>query len=75
MVAESRFSLQLSKEQIEQYYRGDIGYVQVKDQTGREIRFPLDRIKPYITRDGIVGEFALRYDENNRFLSLEKISD
>ena len=57
MAAESRFSLRLTREQVEQYYRGNTGYVQVKDQAGREIRFPINRIKQYLTRDGIAGHY------------------
>jgi len=69
-----RFYLQLSYDEYSAVYKGHAQHVITKSFDGRTIRFPADILKPYLTRAGILGTFAIHFDNNNRFQSLEKIS-
>ncbi len=55
------------------YYRGAVRNVQVKAEEGVSVRFPAQILRPYLTHEGIVGRFVLRYGADNRFIAIEKI--
>lgn len=67
------FSLSLSSEDYLAYYRGVAKEVVVKSHDGRVLRFPANRLQPFLAHDGIHGDFAMRYDSNNKLISLEKL--
>ena len=73
MATESRFALDLSYDQFESVYRGSTRYIQVVDNNGKQVRFSATHLRPYLTRDGVQGSFVLRYDNNHKFRSLEKV--
>lgn len=75
MATESRFVLNLSYIQFENVYRGNTRYIQVVDNNGKQVRFSVTHLRPYLTRDGIQGSFILRYDDKHKFRSLEKIPE
>jgi len=70
---ESRFYLHLSAEQCQQYYCGEVSQVQVLDEHDRRIQFPAAMLRKHVNRDGIHGEFILKYDSNNRLVSLTQV--
>lgn len=69
------FALVFSPSELErQYYRqGTQNIVVVTDQ-GLSIQLPLRRFTPFITSLGIRGRFQLTLDEQNRFISMQKIA-
>lgn len=69
-----RFSLLLSYDEYSAVYKGHAQHVITQSFDGRTIRFPADILKPYLTRSGIQGTFAIHFDENNKFKSIDKIS-
>ena len=71
---EVRFHLKLSAEKYRQYYAGNVQAVQVVSHDGRRIRFPANVLQPYLTHDGIEGEFIICFDDSYRLVSIEKIS-
>lgn len=75
MTAESRFALDLSYAQFESVYRGNTRYIQVVDNNGKQVRFSATHLRPYLTRNGVQGHFVLRYDDNHKFRSLEKVPE
>jgi len=70
---ESRFHLHLSTEQYQQFYSGEVSQVQVVDQHYRRIQFPAGMLRKHVSRDGVHGEFILKYDKDNRLISLEQV--
>ena len=70
---ESRFQLQLSTEQCQQYYCGEVSQVQVVDDHNRRIQFPAAMLRKHVSHDGVHGEFILKYDQDNRLVSLERV--
>lgn len=72
-VQEIRFRLVLTSGEYLAYYRGEARQIVVQALDGRRIRFPAGVLRPYLTHEGIVGEFALQYDEHRRFVGIRKV--
>jgi len=70
-----RFFLDISSERYLAYYQGAAQKVIATGSDGRRIAFPASRLRPFVTLDGVRGEFLLRYDHEHRFHSLERIGD
>ena len=68
-----RFYLELSYDEFTAVYTGQAKNVITKSFDGRTVRFPANILKPYLTRTGIKGTFAIHFDNNNKFQSLELI--
>lgn len=68
------FSLSISPDSYEAYYRGDAKYVQVETDQSQVVKMPADIFKRFLTREGISGRFVVSYDQNNRFHSIEKLT-
>lgn len=71
---EIRLRLHISAEALLAYYRGDAGQVIATAVDGTRVQFPAHALRPYVTRDGVRGEFLLRCDRNNRLLGMQKLS-
>jgi len=68
-----RFYLALSYHKYLEVYKGNAEYVVAQSFDGRTLRFPADILKPYLTRDGIYGTFAIKFDNHHKFQSLTKV--
>jgi len=69
------FSLHISADDYLYYYKGKAKYVLTKSRDGRNIKFPADALRRFLTHDGVFGQFRLRFDENHKLISIEKIGD
>lgn len=68
------FSMFISYQDFELLYRGAVRNVQVTDDNGKTIRLPAVKFIPWLSRIGIRGRFKLTLGDDNKFISLEKIS-
>ena len=68
-----QFVLDISATSLLKYYRGNVKWVLVTTQEGLRIRFPVDALRPYVTREGVKGSFRLVCDDRQRLLHLDKI--
>ena len=68
-----RILLNISPEQYLRYYQGGVNSVVARCNDGRSIQFPANILKPFVTRDGIQGEFEIFFDSDNRFQKIEKL--
>ena len=68
------FSMHLTVEQCQGYYRGDIRYVVVMADSGQRVQLLFRHFQPFISSIGIRGRFRLTTQENGSFVSLEKIN-
>ena len=68
-----QFHLKLTYDEFSAVYKGHAQDVITKSFDGRTVRFPANILKPYLTRDGILGTFAIHFDGENKFQSLEKL--
>lgn len=70
-----QFHLRLSipAQQLMAYYAGDASFVVATARDGTHVQMPARLLRPHVTSAGVVGEFLLRCDDQNRFVSLERI--
>lgn len=67
-----RFYLAIPADRYLAYYQGRVRYVVATSFDGRRIQFPANILRPFLGRDGIYGEFVLRYDDNHKLLGIER---
>lgn len=73
-MTEFKFNLQLSTENYLQYYEGVAKAIQVKSFCGKTIQFPADKMREFVLEDGVHGTFVMCLDDNNKLLSVKKIT-
>ena len=72
---EFRLRLSISAEEMLRYYRGQVSFVLVTAGDGTRLQMPARLLRPHLAANGVVGEFLLRCDQHNRFVSLERTGD
>ena len=70
-----RFALNISQDVLLSYYQGMARAVAVKSLDGRGIQFPANALRPFVTSDGVRGIFEVTFDENNKLVDMQRISD
>ena len=68
------FSLHISADKYQHYYKGNAKAVVVVSDDGRRLRFPASNLQKFITHDGITGRFEIVFDDNNKITSFRKIA-
>lgn len=68
------FSIVVSPEQCQRFYRGQTKYVVVTDNNGKKIQLLFNHFRPFINTLGIRGSFRLTLTEQAAFVALEKIN-
>ena len=74
-VNEVRFRLAISADRYLRYYQGRANAVIARAHDGRRIQFPADTLRPFVMHNGINGEFALRFDADNKLIGLFRLGD
>lgn len=72
---EIRFRLEISAQEYLRYYRGEVDAVQIRTTDGRLIQFPANALQKYINQSGIHGSFRIVFDDNNKMISMERVSN
>jgi hypothetical protein len=66
-------SLSISPDEYLRVYQGTAKKVSSVDNDGRRISFPVNILQPFVTRDGVMGTFAIYFDESNKFQRIDRI--
>lgn len=74
-MTEYRFRLAIPAEKYLAYYEGAAQQVVVKLANGQTLQFPADSLRPFVSREGVHGEFVLRVDANNKLQALERVGE
>lgn len=69
-----RFHLAISAEKYLAVYRGQAKEVVVRSEDNKNISFPANALKEFLTHDGIYGSFEIQFDENNKLIRLIQLS-
>jgi hypothetical protein len=59
---------------IHSYYEGGIREIVASAIDGRVVRFPANILRPFVTHDGVHGEFALEFDANHKFVAIHRLA-
>lgn len=70
-----RFRIDLTARECREYYQGLFTSIQVHTEQGLRLRLPAHHVRAFMTANGVSGVFELYLDENNKFISLHKISN
>jgi len=70
MASELQFYLNVSRKEALRYYKGEVRFVMVTATNGKKIQFPAEHIRSFIGQNGIEGKFNIRFDNDNKLLSL-----
>ena len=64
--------LNIDSEELLKLYRGSAREVVARSLDGQNIRFPADVLKPFVTHNGVQGQFALVVDASNKLIDLRR---
>ena len=67
------FSLSISPEQNQRYYRGTATAVVTRTEDGRTLRFPAEELRRFVSHNGVHGRFRIEFDNRNKLVSLTRI--
>ncbi len=70
-----RFRLSLSAEKYLAYYKAKAKSIAVRSIDNKNIIFPANAVRQYLTHDGIYGLFEIEFDENNKLIKIKKTGD
>ena len=70
---EFRFYLNIPLNDFMAYYQGAAQDVVAVSAEGVRVKFPAYVLRPYLSGDGIYGEFVVACDEHNKFKSIRKV--
>lgn len=66
--------IDLPAHQLHAYYRGEIRVVRARASTGQMVQFPASALQRHFTKEGVRGQFRMAFDENNKFIALERVA-
>ncbi|RMH07017.1 MAG: DUF2835 family protein [Nitrospirae bacterium] len=72
---EVRVFLDISAQEFLAYYQGRADAVLARANDGRTVQFPARVLRPFLTRQGIVGEFLIRFDEQQKFVAIQRLHE
>ena len=65
-------SLSIPADEYLRVYQGSAKTVSTIDSNGQRIRFPVNILQPFVTREGVTGVFAIYFDQAHKFLRIER---
>jgi hypothetical protein len=65
--------LHIPADEFQRLYEGTAKTVNARSLDGRMVKFPANILRPFVSYSGISGTFAIHFNEENRFQSIEKI--
>ncbi|MCW8930115.1 MAG: DUF2835 domain-containing protein [Gammaproteobacteria bacterium] len=72
---EVRFRLEISVEEYLRYYQGEVNSVIVTMAGGKTIQFPANALQKHVDQFGVNGSFRITFDDNNKMINMERISN
>ena len=69
-----RFKLTISRDEYLSYYAGAAQWVIAKSFEGETVKFPASFLRRFVSEDGIDGIFEMAVDENDKLLSMRRLS-
>lgn len=66
-------NLVIAPEEYQRLYAGTAKTVSTQSADGRRVQFPANILRRFVTREGIRGRFIIRFSDDNRFESIERL--
>ena len=68
-----KFSLNISADEMQRYYRGEGKYVHITGVDGHSIQFPAHNLRQFVSRNGVHGKFELKVDDSNKLIEIRQV--
>ena len=65
--------ISISADEYLKLYEGVAKDVVTQATDGRVVRFPARILQPFVTRSGVSGRFAIHFNQQNRFMGIERV--
>ena len=65
--------LNISAQEILQYYQGIATNVSAVSIDGKKVQFPVNLLRPFMTYSGISGRFIIKYNEKGKFQEIVEL--
>lgn len=65
-----KVSLAIPADDYLRIYQGAARFIQAISSEGKRVRFPAAILQPFVTHEGVYGEFLIVYDKDNRFQNI-----
>ena len=59
---------------IHSYYSGSAREIIATSRDGRVVRFPANILRPFVSHDGVHGEFAIEFDADHKFVAIHRLT-
>lgn len=56
------------------WYRGSAQRVLMNSRDGQRVSLPAHHLRPFLTHDGVYGSFVMRFTDEGKLLSLERLA-
>ncbi|MCW5590343.1 MAG: DUF2835 domain-containing protein [Legionellales bacterium] len=66
-------NLYIEAQELLHYYRGNVNQVLATAENGITVQFPVNVLRKFVTRHGVQGKFRIFFDENNKFIEIERV--
>ena len=66
------FSMRITADEYERYYQGTVRNILVMTHQGVRVQFPASAVRPFVTEEGVSGNFMITMDANNKLTSLKQ---
>ena len=64
----------ISAEEMLKLYEGAAKNASVVARDGRRIEFPAHILRPFVTREGVSGSFAIYFDRDRKFQRIDRLA-
>ena len=68
-----RFKLAISSDAFLAVYKGHAKSISTIALDGRRVEFPAEKIRQFLSHEGIFGVFEMEVDEESRFISIKRL--
>ncbi|WP_421292399.1 DUF2835 family protein [Aeromonas taiwanensis] len=68
------FRLAFGRDEIMLMYQGHVRRLVVRTEQGLTLELGLEKIRGFVSQDGVYGYFRLTTQDDHRFISLERIN-
>ena len=70
-----RFSLSISPQELQRYYRGEAQSVVVLSDKGLRLQFPASLLRQFVKPGGVTGRFEIEYNELGRLIEIRALGE
>ena len=68
------FTLAISADAFLAVYKGHAKNISTLAVDGRRLEFSAEKVKPFLSRDGVYGTFEMELGEGNKFIAIRRLA-